>query len=56
MGYQNTKLVNISTEVSYSKIEKQANQLLSLPEGCRKNMFSIIAIENIDRNEQTLTG
>ena len=55
-GVSYTKLLEISTEVAYSKIEKQADNLLCLPEGCQKNMFSIIVEDNIDRNEQTLTG
>ena len=55
-GVSYTKLLEISTEVAYSKIDKKAGNLLCLPEGCQKNMFSIVAEDNIDRNEQTLTG
>ena len=51
-----TKLLETSTEVAYSKIEKQADSLLCLPEGCQKNMFSIVVEDNIGQNEQTLTG
>ena len=53
-GLSYTKLLEISTEVDNSKTEKQANQSPCLPEGCRKNMFSTIIEDNIDRNEQTL--
>ena len=51
-----TKFLETSTEVAYSKIEKQADNLLCLPEGCQKNMFSIVVEDNIGQNEQTLTG
>ena len=45
-GVSYTKLLEISTEVAYSKIEKQADNLLCLPGGCQKNMFSIV-VEDI---------
>ena len=55
-GISFTKLSEITTEVAYSTINKCLSGMLFLPEQCHKHQFTMIVEDNIDRNEQTLTG
>ena len=55
-GISYTKLSEITTEVVYSIINKCLSGMVFLPEQCQKHQFTMIVEDNIDRNEQTLTG
>ena len=55
-GISYTKLSEITTEVVYSIINKYLSGMVFLPEQCQKPQFTMIVEDNIDRNEQTLTG
>ena len=54
-GVSYTKLSEIITEVAYSRINKN-DGTVCLPEKCTKGSFTILVEDNIDRNEETLTG
>ena len=54
-GVSYTKLPEIITEVAYSRINKN-DGTVCLPEKCTKGSFTILVEDNIDRNEETLTG
>ena len=51
-----TKLSEINTEVAYSIINKCLSGMVFLPEQCQQHQFTMIVEDNIDCNEQTLTG
>ena len=51
-----TKLSEITTKVAYSTINKCLSGMVFLPEQFQKHQFTMIVEDNIDRNEQTLTG
>ena len=54
-GVSYTKLSEITTEVAYSRINKNDGTVF-LPQQCTKGTFTILVEDNIDRNEETLTG
>ena len=51
-----TKLVEVITEVVYSRIDNNIDRMICLPEKCKKGCFTVLVEDNIDRNEETLTG
>ena len=50
--YHNLKV----TEVAYSRIDNNVDGMICLPEKCKKGCFTMLVEDNIDRNEETLTG
>ena len=55
-GISYTKLSEVTTEIAYSIINNNLSGRVCLPEQCQKCEFTMIVEDNIDRNEQTLTG
>ena len=55
-GISYTKLSEITAEVAYSIINKCLSGMVFLPEQCQQHQFTMIVEDNIDCNEQTLTG
>ena len=44
------------TENAYKIYERQLNNDCITPKKCKKNTFTIFVADNIDRNEETLSG
>ena len=55
-GISYTKLFGITAEVACSIIDRCLSGMVFLPEQCQKHQFTMIVEDNIDRNEETLTG
>ena len=55
-GISYRKLFGITTKVACSIINKCLSGMVFLPEQCQKHQFTMIVEDNIDRNEETLTG
>ena len=49
-------LQELITESAFEKIEGVPNDFVVLPENCAKGVFTIEVDDNIDRNEETLSG
>ena len=54
-GVSYTKLGEVITEVAYSRIDNNVDEIICLPEKCKKGCFAMLVEDNIDRNEETLT-
>ena len=46
----------VITKVAYSRIDNNVDGMICLPEKCKKGCFTMLVEDNIDRNEETLTG
>ena len=55
-GVSYSVLMELQTENSYTIYEKQLTNDCIIPASCTKEAFTIFVAENIDRNEETLTG
>ena len=55
-GVSYTKLSEISTETAYDTVENNTRDDVWLPENVKPMAFTMIIEDNIDRNEQTLSG
>ena len=55
-GVSYTKLGEVITEVAYSRIDSDVDGMICLPEKCKKGYFTMLFEDNLDRNEETLTG
>ena len=51
-----TLLMETQTENAYSILEQQTQDNVILPIGCEMDSFTIFVADNIDRNEETLSG
>lgn len=49
-------LMELQTENAYKIYEKQLTNDCIIPANCKKETFPIFVADNIDRNEETLTG
>ena len=55
-GVSYSMLQSLLTEVAYQKVESANVEAIVLPENCKKETFTILVEDNIDRLEETLTG
>ena len=55
-GVSYIKLGEVITEVAYSRIDNNVDGMICLPEKCKKGCFTMLVEDNIDQNEETLTG
>ena len=55
-GVSYTKLGEVITEVAYSRIDNNVNGMICLPEKCKHGCFTMLVEDNVDWNEETLTG
>ena len=55
-GVSYTKLGEVITEVAYSRIDNNVDGIICSPEKFKKDCFMMLVEDNIDRNEETLTG
>ena len=55
-GVSYTLLMETRTENAYSILEQQSQDHVILPVECSPNTFTIYVADNIDRNEETLSG
>ena len=51
-----TKLGEVITEVAFSRIGNKVDGTICLPEICKKGFVTMLVKDNIDQNEETLTG
>jgi len=55
-GISYTALMEIQTENAYMIVDQQMQSGCVLPVNCQKEVFTIYVADNIDRNEETLSG
>ena len=55
-GISYTSLMESQTENAYKIVEHQTNTNMILPVDCLKETFTIYVADNIDRNEETISG
>ena len=48
-------LEEIETEIAYNMIDQQDENII-VPPSCEERVFTVYVADNIDRNEETLSG
>ena len=55
-GVSYSVLQELLSEVAYAKTEHMKPDEVTIPEICKKEMFTMLVEDNIDRLEETLSG